>query len=62
MAEEKVKYCCQGSATCGYIYDPERGDKKGKVPKGICFEELSPDWKCPCCGVSKDKFQPVNEG
>ena len=61
MADEKCKYQCQGSATCGYIYDPGRGDKKGKIPSGVCFEELPQDWKCPCCGVSKDKFRLIEE-
>ena len=33
---------------CGYIYDDE-------VEK-IKFEDLPSDWKCPICGVGKDKF------
>jgi rubredoxin len=59
--EGKEKYQCQGSATCGFIYDPERGDRKGKVPKGVPFEQLPEDWRCPCCGVGKDKFQCIDE-
>ena len=39
------KYKC---SICGYIYD----DAKEKVK----FEDLEDDWKCPICGVSKDKF------
>ncbi|MEJ2222847.1 MAG: rubredoxin, partial [Desulfobacterales bacterium] len=25
-------YQCQ-TVNCGYIYDPDRGDRKGKIPK-----------------------------
>lgn len=46
---------CPGN-NCGYIYDPDRGDRKGKIPKGTPFENLPEDWKCPVCGVSKQKF------
>lgn len=39
------KYKC---TVCGYIYD----DAKEKVK----FVDLPDDWKCPRCGVGKDKF------
>jgi len=41
---------------CGYIYDPKKGDKKGKIPSGVPFEELTEDWVCPLCGASKRWF------
>ena len=47
---------CQ-MTNCGYIYDPARGDKKGKIPPGTRFEDLPDDWKCPCCGASKKMFR-----
>ena len=53
--EEKVensssnKYRC---IICGHIYD----DSKEQVK----FEDLPDDWKCPVCGVSKDKFEKIN--
>ncbi|MCF8068871.1 MAG: rubredoxin [Desulfobacterales bacterium] len=50
---------CQG-ASCGFIYDPARGDKRGKIPKGINFEDLPDDWKCPVCGVSKRMFKSLD--
>ena len=37
------KWVC---SVCGYEYD-------GDIP----FEELPDDWKCPICGVSKDRFE-----
>jgi rubredoxin len=49
---------CQ-TANCGYIYDPARGDKKGKIPPGTRFEDLPDDWKCPCCGAGKQMFKPL---
>jgi rubredoxin len=52
------KYRCPGP-TCGYIYDPKRGDKKGKIPAGTPFEDLPDDWKCPLCGIGKRFFKPV---
>jgi rubredoxin len=41
---------------CGYIYDPEDGDPEGNIFPGTPFEELSADWTCPVCGVSKSEF------
>ncbi len=41
-AEESTKYVC---SVCGYVYS-------GDVP----FEELPDEWKCPVCGMGKDKF------
>ena len=41
------KYRC---IICGYIYDPGKNEDIG-------FEDLPDDWKCPKCGVGKDKFQ-----
>ncbi len=33
MAEHEEMYQCQ-TVTCGYIYNPDKGDRKGKIPKG----------------------------
>ena len=37
---------------CGHIYDES-------IEK-IKFEDLPDDWKCPTCGVGKDKFKKIN--
>lgn len=42
------KYKC---TICGYIYDDEKEEIK--------FEDLPDDWKCPICGVGKDKFVKI---
>ena len=57
MGKEKDLYRCGGSATCGYMYDPARGDKKGKIPKDTRFEDLPGEWSCPVCGADKERFR-----
>lgn len=59
MAEPEEMYQCQ-TVNCGYIYDPDRGDRKGKIPKGTPFEDLPDDWCCPVCGASKKMFRPLS--
>jgi rubredoxin len=61
MSEDQDKFQCQGADTCGYIYDPDRGDKKGKVPRGTAFKSLPDDWKCPGCGMGKERFKCLGE-
>ena len=55
MPKIEEMYRCQ-TVNCGYVYDPERGDRKGKIPKGIQFADLPDDWKCPVCGATKKMF------
>ena len=58
MANFENMWQCQ-LATCGYLYNPAKGDRKGKIPKNTKFEDLPDDWKCPLCGASKKAFKPV---
>jgi len=58
MAKPEDMWQCQ-TVNCGYIYDPGRGDRKGKIPKGTRFEDLPEDWKCPVCGAGKKMFRPL---
>ena len=58
MANPEDMYQCQ-TANCGCIYDPDRGDRKAKIPKGTKFEEAPEDWKCPVCGAGKKCFRPL---
>ncbi|MDD3407887.1 MAG: rubredoxin [Methanomicrobium sp.] len=44
---------------CGYVYDSRVGDAGSGIPKGTEFENLPEDWRCPRCGVKKDKFVPI---
>jgi len=58
MAEPEEMYQCQ-TASCGYIYNPDKGDRKGKIPKGTLFENLSDKWKCPICGATNKSFRSL---
>ena len=53
---EAQSYVCE---QCGYIYNPARGDKKGKISVGVNFEDLPEEWKCPLCGAKKSRFSPM---
>jgi rubredoxin len=53
--EEIMIYVCD---TCGYEYDPAKGDPDNGVAPGTKFEDLPDDWTCPVCGVGKDEFSP----
>ncbi|MFH0788116.1 MAG: rubredoxin [Pseudomonadota bacterium] len=58
MAKAEEMFQCQ-SVNCGCIFDPDKGDKRGKIPKGTCFAELPEDWRCPICGAGKKNFRPL---
>lgn len=58
MARPEEMYQCQ-SASCGYVYDPDRGDRRGKISKSTTFVDLPDDWRCPVCGASKKMFKPL---
>lgn len=58
MPTPEEMYQCQGT-NCGYIYNPERGCKKGKIDKGVGWEEIPEDYKCPSCGSGKKLFRPL---
>ncbi len=58
MAEPSEMYQCQ-TTNCGFIFNPDKGDRKGKIPKGVKFEELPEEWKCPVCGASPKSFKPL---
>ena len=60
MSEPKDMWRCQ-VVNCGYIYDPDRGDRKGKIPKGTQFDELPDTWRCPVCGSTKKAFANMAE-
>ena len=56
MADPKDMYRCPVS-NCGYVYDPDRGDKRRKIPAGTRFEDRT----CPVCGASTTNFKPLSE-
>jgi rubredoxin len=58
MAKPEEMYQCQ-TVNCGCIYDPDRGDRRGKIKKGTHFDELGETWCCPVCGATKKMFKPL---
>ena len=58
MREPQEYFRCT-TANCGYMYDPDRGDRRAKIPKGTAFADLPHDWLCPVCGAGKKAFVPM---
>jgi rubredoxin len=58
MATPEEMHQCQ-TLNCGYIYDPDKGDRRRKIPKDTKFEDLPGDWTCPVCGASRAMFRPL---
>lgn len=57
LAEQApASYECR---SCGYVYEPSKGDNNRSIPPGTPFEELPPDWRCPVCGVRTSQFENV---
>nr|WP_073166720.1 rubredoxin [Pseudomonas asturiensis] len=44
---------------CGWIYNQQLGDPDSGVPPGTAWDDVSDDWTCPECGVSKLDFNMV---
>ena len=58
MSQPEDMFQCQ-TVNCGYIYDPDRGERKGKIKKGTAFKDIPEDWRCPVCGATKAAFKPL---
>ncbi len=58
MAKPEEMYQCQ-IGNCGCIYNPDKGDRRGKISKETQFEDLPEEWKCPVCGASKQSFKSL---
>ncbi|MFW6295778.1 MAG: rubredoxin [Halothece sp.] len=57
LAEQApANYECK---SCGYVYEPRKGDNSSNIPGGTLFEDLPPDWRCPVCGVRKTQFKNI---
>jgi rubredoxin len=54
---------CYECRSCGYAYEPVKGDNRAKIPLGTAFEDLPLNWRCPVCSAPKKQFSnigPVN--
>jgi rubredoxin len=45
--------------SCGYVYDPAKGDADHGISPGVPFEQLPEGWKCPICYAAKEAFDPL---
>jgi rubredoxin len=50
---------CFECKSCGYVYEPERGDIKGGIAAGTPFDNISIVWRCPVCQAKKSAFNNV---
>lgn len=53
MEQDTGLYQC---GTCGWVYDPEKGDGNFVQP-GKQFTDLASNWRCPSCRSSGDVFK-----
>ncbi|MGB3299360.1 MAG: rubredoxin [Phormidesmis sp.] len=45
--------------SCGYTYEPAKGDNRNDIPAGVEFKALPNSWRCPVCGASTTQFSNV---
>lgn len=50
------RYECR---SCGYVYEPLKGDERARVAPNTAFEDLPEGWRCPVCGARASQFQNV---
>ena len=46
-------------SACGYVYEPAKGEERGRIAAGVPLEALPADWKCPVCGAPRSRFQNI---
>lgn len=44
---------------CGWVYDEAEGWPEDGIKPGTKWDDISEDWVCPDCGVSKEDFEMV---
>lgn len=55
---------CYECRSCGYSYEPAKGDDRSRIAAGTAFEDLPANWRCPVCSAPKKQFSnigPVNK-
>ncbi len=50
------RYECR---SCGYVYEPDKGDSGQNIPAGTNFEDLPSQWRCPVCGARRNVFTDI---
>jgi rubredoxin len=50
---------CHECRSCGYVYDPTKGDSTGSIAATTAFDDLPPNWRCPVCSARKKAFANI---
>lgn len=50
------RYECR---SCGYVYEPLKGDNTTQIAPNTAFTDLSEDWRCPVCSARKTQFSNI---
>jgi rubredoxin len=58
MEINEGKFECQA---CGYLYEPEKGDKFAGIQPGTEFEDLPGNFSCPACRSPKSQFKGIKK-
>ncbi|ABW98109.1 rub (nucleomorph) [Hemiselmis andersenii] len=58
MEIDEGKFECQA---CGYVYEPEKGDRFAGIEPGTAFTALSSDFNCPACRSPKSQFKSIKK-
>jgi rubredoxin len=45
--------------SCGYTYEPLKGDDRSQIAQGTPFAALPKGWRCPVCGAPTSQFSNV---
>jgi len=51
---------CYECRSCGYVYEPSKGDNRAKIAANTAFQTLPKTWRCPVCSAPQTQF--VNIG
>ena len=52
---------CHECGSCGYIYEPAKGDSKAGIEPNTLFEDLPEDWRCPICKARRSQFVNIGD-
>ena len=55
---DEGKFECQA---CGYVYEPEKGDKFAGIQPGTEFSNLPENFTCPACRSPKSQFKNIKK-
>lgn len=58
MEIDEGKFECQA---CGYVYEPEKGDRFAGIEPGTQFIELPLEFNCPACRSPKSQFKNIRK-